>query len=105
MYICYPKAMGFLGGPVIKNLPANSGDTGLIPGQYIYIYIFIWASQVTLVVKSSPAKAGDGRDRNSIPRLETYPGGGNGNPVQYSCWRIPWTEGPGRQQSMGSQKV
>ena len=40
MYICYPKAMGFLGGPVIKNLPANSGDTGLIPGQYIYLYLY-----------------------------------------------------------------
>ena len=22
----------FLGGPVVKNLPANAGDTGLIPG-------------------------------------------------------------------------
>ena len=26
------KKLGFLGGSVIKNLPANSGDTGLIPG-------------------------------------------------------------------------
>ena len=24
---------GFPGGPVIKNLPSNAGDTGLIPGQ------------------------------------------------------------------------
>ena len=23
---------GFLGGPVVKNLPCNAGDTGLIPG-------------------------------------------------------------------------
>ena len=23
-----------LGGPVVKNLPANAGDTGLIPGQF-----------------------------------------------------------------------
>ena len=28
-----------------------------------------------------------------------------GNPLQYSCWEIPWTEGPGRLQSIGSQKV
>ena len=41
MYIYFPKAMGFLGGPVIKNLPANSGDAGSIPGQYIYIYTHI----------------------------------------------------------------
>ena len=24
--------MGFLGGPVVKTLPANAGDTGSIPG-------------------------------------------------------------------------
>ena len=24
--------MGFPGGPVVKNLPANAGNTGLIPG-------------------------------------------------------------------------
>ena len=29
---------------------------------------------------------------------------GNGNPLQYSCQEIPWTEEPGRLQSMGSQK-
>ena len=34
---------------VAKNLPANAGDAGLIPG------------------------------------LERYPGGGNDNPLQYSC--------------------
>ena len=26
-------AQGFPGGSVIKNLPANAGDTGLIPGS------------------------------------------------------------------------
>ena len=31
------------------------------------------------------------------------PGVGNGNPLQYSCWEIPWTEEPGRLQSMASQ--
>ena len=40
---------GFAGGTVVKNPPANAGDTGLIPGS--------------------------GRSR----------GGGNGNPLQYSC--------------------
>ena len=29
-------------------------------------------------------------------------GKGNGNPLQYSCLAIPWTEEPGRPQSMGS---
>ena len=27
-----------------------------------------------------------------IPGLERSPGEGNGNPFQYSCWEIPWTE-------------
>ena len=26
-------------------------------------------------------------------------------PIQFSGWRIPWTEEPGRLQSMGSQRV
>ena len=26
---------------------------------------------------------------------EDSPGEGNGNPLQYSDWRIPWTEEPG----------
>ena len=30
---------------------------------------------------------------------------GNGNPLQYSCLENPWTEEPGRLQSMGSQRV
>jgi len=39
------------------------------------------ASQVALVVKSPPAKAGDIRDADSIPGLGRSPGGGNGNPL------------------------
>ena len=52
MYVC----MGFLGGSVVKNLPASEGDirdTGLIPGS----------------------------GRSS--------GGGQGNPLQYSCLENP----------------
>ena len=32
-------------------------------------------------------------------------GEGNGTPLQYSCWKIPWTEEPGRLQSMRSLRV
>ena len=42
-------ALGFPGALVVKNPPANAGDTGLIPG------------------------------------LGRCPGGGHGNPLQYSC--------------------
>jgi len=37
------------------------------------------------MVKNSPVSAGDTRDAGSIPGLERSPGGGNGNPLQYSC--------------------
>ena len=37
------------------------------------------------VVKNPPANAGDARDAGSILGLGRSPGGGNGNPLQYSC--------------------
>ena len=40
---------------------------------------------MVLVVKNPPANAGDVRDVDSIPGLGRSPGGGNGNPLQYSC--------------------
>ena len=54
------------------------------------------------MVKASAYNAGD---LGSIPRLGRYPGEGSGNPLQYLAWKIPWTEEPGRLQSMGSQRV
>ena len=32
-------------------------------------------------------------------------GEGNGNPLQYSCLEIPWTEKPGGLQSVGLSRV
>ena len=46
-------------------------------------------SQVVLVVKNLPANAGDIRDMGSIPGSERFPGGGHGNPLQYSCLENP----------------
>ena len=63
------------------------------------------ASQAVLMVKNLPANAGDVRGMGSIPRLGRSPGGGHGNSLLYSCWRIPWTEEPGGLQSIGSQRA
>ena len=63
------------------------------------------ASQVGPVVKNLPASAGDVRDVGSIPGLGKPLGGGHGSPLQFSCWRIPWTEEPGGLQSVGLQRV
>ena len=37
------------------------------------------------MVKNPPANAGDERDVGLIPGFRRSPGGGNGNPLQYSC--------------------
>ena len=46
------------------------------------------------MVKNPTAYAGDTGDAGSIPRSGRFPKGGDGYPLQYSCWRIPWTEEP-----------
>ena len=53
---------------MVKNLPANAGDVGLIPGS-----------------GKSPG------EENVL--------------FLVLAWKIPWTEEPGRLQSMGSQRV
>ena len=55
-------------------------------------------------VKNPPASPGDIRDIGLIPRL----GRARGHKATHStilAWRIPWTEEPGRLQSMGLQRV
>ena len=51
------------------------------------------ASQVALVVKNLPANAGDTRFTGSIPGSGRSPGGGHGNPLQYSCLENPMDRG------------
>jgi len=60
------------------------------------------ASQVALVVKNLPAKAGDGRDVGLFLGWGRSPGGGHGNPFKWIlAWRLPWTEEPDGLQSIG----
>ena len=44
-------------------------------------------------------------DPGSIPGSGRSTGEGNGNPLQYFAWKIPWIEEPGSLQSMGLQRV
>ena len=66
------QCMGFPGGSVVKNLPANAEDSG---------------------------------DMGLSSRSERFPGGGNGNPLQYSCLENPMDRGTSWLQFMGLQKV
>ena len=54
---------------MVKNLPANDGGAGSIPG------------------------CEDSLEKGVAPHSSVL------------AWRIPWTEEPGRLQSMGSQRV
>ena len=60
------------------------------------------ASLIAQLVKNLPANAGD---------LDLIPGGEDpleeemANHSSILAWEIPWTEEPGRLQSMGSQRV
>ena len=65
------KFLGFPGGSVEKNLPANAGDTGNV---------------------------------GLIPGLGRSPGGGNGNPLQYSCLGSPTEGGSWRATVHGVEK-
>ena len=45
------------------------------------------------MVKNPPANAGDIRDAGLIPGSGRSPGGGHGNPLQYSCLKNPMDTG------------
>ena len=61
-------------------------------------YRFIQASLVAQMVKNLPAIAGD---PGSILGLGRSPGGGNGNPLQYSCLEKPMDRGAWRATVLG----
>ena len=54
------------------------------------------------MVKNPPTGAGD---KGLIPGSGRSPGEGNGNPLHILAWEVPWTEEPGRLQSIASQRV
>ena len=64
--------LGFPGGSMLKNLPANAGDVG---------------------------------DAGLIPGSGRSPGVRNGTHSSILAQEIPWTEEPGRLQSIGLQRV
>ena len=60
--------------------------------SFVSSEIFFWGLKIigaSQVVKNPPANAGDVSDTGLIPGLGRCPGGGNGNPLQYSCLGNP----------------
>ena len=56
------------------------------------------------MIKSLAANAGDTRDSGLIPGLGRSPGGGDGNPFQYSCLENPMDTGAWRVTVHGVSK-
>ena len=57
------------------------------------------------MVKNPLANARGIRDSGSIPGSGRSPGGGHGNPSQYSCLENPMDRGAWWATSIGSQRV
>ena len=85
----------------------------LLPHQGIHTTISLSSLQILKSFPSGtrgkelPATARDVRDVGSIPESARSPGGGNDNPLQYSCLENPWMEEPmdSGLQAIGSQRV
>ena len=54
-----------------------------------YVPLFLVGFPRDSVVRNLPANAGDTGDAGSIPGSGRSPGGGHGNPLQYSCLKNP----------------
>ena len=58
------------------------------------------------MVKNSPANAGGSGEVDLIPRSGRFPPETEmATHSSILAWKIPWTEKPGRLQSMGLQRV
>ena len=94
---------------LVKNLPANAGDPGSIPGSgrspgegIDYPFQFSWASLVTQVVKNVPAIwEAWVRSLGWEDTLEE----GMATPPVFLPGESLWTDEPGGLESMGLQRV
>ena len=103
------EVLGFPDSSVGRESACNAGDTGLIPGSgrsagegIGYPLQYSWASLVAQLVKNPPAMQEtwvqslgweDPLEKEMATHSSTL------------AWKIPWTEEPGRLQSMGSLGV
>ena len=68
-------------------------------------YMLQKTSQVALVGKNPSAKCSRCKRCKFDPWFERSPGGGHGNPLQFSCLENPVDRGASRLRSIGSQRV
>ena len=86
----------------------NNGEDGcsaLSPSCCCFLLSLVHLLTTRCHLKNLPANAGDARDSSSTCGLRRSPGGGNDNPLQYSCLGNPVDREPGGLQAMGLQRV
>ena len=64
-----------------------------------------YSEALWVALKSPPASAGEARDLSLIPWWGRCPGGGHGNPLQYSFLENPMDRGTWWLQSIGWQRI
>ena len=103
----YPLQWGFPGSSAGKESTCNAGNmawisrSGRSPGEGIdYLFQYSLASLVAQTVKNPPAM-----QETCVQSMGWEDSLEEGIATHSStlAWRIPWTEEPGRLQSMGSQ--
>ena len=99
----------FPGNSAGKEATCSAGDPGSIPGMgrspgegIGYSLQYYWATLVAQMVKNPPAMQ---EDLGLILGWEDPLEKGMITHSSILAWRIPWTEEPGRLQSMGPQRV
>ena len=68
------------------------------------VYFFLELLVIALCSSPVPANVGDARDVGWTPGSERSPGGGNGNPLLYSCLENPMDRGTWQATFYGAAK-
>ena len=88
-----------------KLLVSSIPDLGDLRNVLPFCFIMCKICEAFLGGSDDKESAYNAGDLGLIPGSGRSPGEGNGYPLQYLAWRIPWTEEPGGLQSMGLQRV
>ena len=88
-FLSIPQAHARKSGQRIQAAGAPVCAMPLIKDRIQGKHVTLVGFPVMLMVKNLPANAGDIKKCGSIPGSGRSPGGGQGNPLQYSCLEIP----------------
>ena len=87
-------------------MPNIPGFTGLQRSSEALSFarVVVQVPQTGVSLKNLPARVGDIRHMGSVPSSGRSSGGGNGNPLQYSCLENPKDRGAWRAAVHGVAK-